>query len=156
MSDQPLNRMTPAQLREFVSVCVTQRLPLLVTGPPGGGKSDIIAQGVADAGADSIVSHPVLSDPTDAKGLPWPAADKESATFLPFGDLARALAVTRLTAWVLDDLGQAPDAVQASFMQPVLTGRAGGRQLPECLTFIAATNRRADRAAVRGLISGDA
>ncbi len=152
MTDQPLNRMTPAQLRAFVAVCVVQRWGLLVTGPPGGGKSEIIAAGVADAGADSIVSHPVLSDPTEGKGFPWPAADKQSATFLPYGDLARALAATRPTAWVLDDLGQAADAVQASFMQPLQARRAGGRQLPDCVTFIAATNRRADRAAVKGLI----
>ena len=152
MTDQPLNRMTPAQLRSFVATCIANHWALLVTGSPGIGKSDILAQGVADAGADSIVSHPVVSDPTDAKGLPWPAADHESATFLPFGDLARALAVTRPTAWVLDDLGQATDTVQASFMQPLLTHRAGGRQLPEDLVFLAATNRRVDRAAVKGMI----
>ena len=145
-------QLTPSQLRQFVAVCVVQQWALLVTGPPGGGKSEIITQGVADAGADSIVSHPVVSDPTDAKGLPWPAADHQSASFLPFGDLARALAVTRPTAWFLDDLGQATDAVQASFMQPLLTHHAGGRKLPDCLTFIAATNRRTDRAAVRGML----
>ena len=55
-------QLTPSQLRQFVAVCVVQQWALLVTGPPGGGKSDIIAQGVADAGADSIVSHPVVSD----------------------------------------------------------------------------------------------
>jgi hypothetical protein len=57
-----------------------------------------------------------------------------------------------LTVWFLDDLGQAPPAVQASFMQLLLARRVNGHKLPDCVTFVAATNRRTDRAGVTGIL----
>jgi hypothetical protein len=86
------------------------------------------------------------------KGLPWPKAGQDEATFLPFGELARALKATSPTVWFLDDLGQATPAVQASFMQLILARRVNGHVLPDCVTFIAATNRRTDRAGVSGIL----
>jgi len=142
----------PKQLAELLTKTIPARMPLLITGPPGGGKSDIIDQSRLAVGADLILSHPAISDPTDAKGLPWPEKGAKTATFLPFGDLARALAAEKLTVWDLDDLGQATPAVQASFMQLLLARSVNGHVLPDCVTFIAATNRRSDRAWVSGIL----
>jgi hypothetical protein len=111
-----------------------------------------VASAAAAAGADIIISHPVVSDPTDAKGLPWVGADKKSATFLPFGEMKKALDADKLTVWFLDDLGQASPAVQASFMQLILARRVNGHELPHHIVFIAATNRRTDRAGVAGIL----
>ena len=144
--------MRPTHLAEFLSRAIAARLPILVTGCPGVGKSDCISQAAQTAGADLILSHPAVADPTDAKGLPWVSADKKSATFLPFGELSRAIKATKPTVWFLDDLGQAPPSVQASFMQLLLARRVNGHALPECVTFIAATNRRTDRAGVTGIL----
>jgi hypothetical protein len=127
-------------------------LPILITGAPGVGKSDIVGQAAELTGAELILSHPAVADPTDAKGLPWPKKDGDEATFLPFGELARALRATVPTVWFLDDLGQATPAVQASFMQLILARRVNGHILPDCVTFVAATNRRADRAGVSGIL----
>lgn len=129
------------------------RIPVLLTGAPGVGKSSIVEQAAKTAGYDIILSHPVVSDPTDAKGLPWPGKDGETARFLPFGDLARAIEATRPTVWFLDDLGQASPAVQASYMQLLLARQVNGHKLPECITFVAATNRRSDRAGVQGILT---
>jgi len=125
---------------------------VLVTGGPGIGKTDIIKRATRDLGADMILSHPAVADPTDIKGLPWIGADSTTATFLPFGELSDALRASRLTVWVLDDLGQAPASVQASFMQLLLARRVNGHVLPDCVTFVAATNRRTDRAGVSGIL----
>lgn len=144
--------MRPRELFELARKMIRARLPLLVKGAPGVGKSDIIAQAAAAEGADLILSHPVVSDPTDAKGLPWPSGDGKTATFLPFGELARALEASRPTVWFLDDLGQASPAVQASFMQLILARRVNGHALPDHVTFVAATNRREDRAGVSGIL----
>ena len=38
--------------------------------------------------------HPVVSDPTDFKGMPW--VGEAGATFLPFGDLQRLVNATKL------------------------------------------------------------
>lgn len=145
-------QVSPSQLVTLLSAAIPQRLPILITGAPGVGKSDIVAQAATLTGAEIILSHPAVADPTDAKGLPWPKADKDEATFLPFGELARALKATAPTVWFLDDLGQATPAVQASFMQLILARRVNGHILPDCVTFVAATNRRADRAGVSGIL----
>ncbi len=144
--------MRPSELRTFLTSAFTARLPILITGSPGIGKSDIVASAAHDVGADLIISHPVVSDPTDAKGLPWPDKEASEAKFLPFGDLARAIKATKPTVWFLDDLGQAPPSVQASYMQLLLARRVNDHVLPECVTFVAATNRRTDRAGVTGVL----
>jgi hypothetical protein len=144
--------ITPKQLQELLTAMIPARLPLLITGAPGVGKSDIIAQATAQAGADLLISHPAVADPTDAKGLPWPKANGTEATFLPFGELAQAIHAVKPTVWLLDDLGQATPAVQASFMQLILARRVNGHALPDTVTFVAATNRRTDRAGVAGIL----
>lgn len=144
--------VTPKQLIELLAAMIPARLPLLITGAPGVGKSDIIAQATATAQAELLISHPAVADPTDAKGLPWPKANGTEATFLPFGELAHAIKATKPTVWLLDDLGQATPAVQASFMQLILARRVNGHVLPDHVTFIAATNRRSDRAGVSGIL----
>jgi hypothetical protein len=144
--------MKPSQLISFLSRTIPARLPVLIVGAPGIGKSDLVAQAAAAAGADLIISHPAVADPTDVKGLPWVAKGAEHATFLPFGELARALKATTPTVWFLDDLGQAPPSVQASFMQLLLARRVNGHVLPDCVTFLAASNRRTDRAGVSGIL----
>lgn len=145
-------RLTPSKAGVLLSSFIPAGLPAMLTGPPGCGKSDLVAGAALACGADLILSHPVVSDPTDAKGLPWIGKDGDSARFLPFGDLARAIAATKLTVWFLDDLGQASPAVQASFMQLLLARRVNGHKLPDCITFVAATNRRTDKAGVSGIL----
>lgn len=147
-----MQNVYPKQLRNILSLTIGARLPVLITGAPGVGKSDIVSQAATEAGADVILSHPAVADPTDAKGLPWPATDGEHATFLPFGELAHAIAAEKPTVWFLDDLGQATPAVQASFMQLLLARRVNGHAIPDCVTFVAATNRRTDRAGVSGIL----
>jgi hypothetical protein len=144
--------VSPKQLTELLAEMIPARLPLLSTGSPGIGKSDIIAQAAQQAGADLIISHPAVSDPTDFKGLPWPNADGNSANFIPFGEFSHALNAKNLTVWFFDDLGQAPPSVQAACMQLFLARRVNGHVLPDCVTFLAATNRRVDRAGVSGIL----
>lgn len=144
--------MRPTELTAFLARAIPARLPILITGAPGIGKSDIVARAAQAADADLILSHPAVADPTDAKGLPWVGRDGESATFLPFGELAQAIRAEKPTVWFLDDLGQAPPSVQASFMQLLLARRVNGHALPECVSFVAASNRRTDRAGVSGIL----
>jgi hypothetical protein len=142
--------MTFKEMRAFLAAAIAARLPILIQGAPGIGKSDLVDLAARDAGADLILSHPAVSDPTDAKGLPW-AVDGR-ATFLPFGDLRRAIEADKPTVWFLDDLGQATPAVQASFMQLLLARQVNGHKISDHITFLAATNRRTDRAGVSGIL----
>jgi len=97
-----------------------------------------------------IISHPVVSDPTDYKGLPFVVEGK--AEFLPFGDLREIVETRKPTVFFLDDLGQAPASVQAAAMQLLLARRINGHKVSYKVTFIAATNRRQDKAGVQGIL----
>ncbi|MEK6295273.1 MAG: ATP-binding protein, partial [Paraburkholderia tropica] len=110
-------QVNASQLKSLLLAYVPQRLPVIVSGRPGVGKSDIVEQVANELDHDLLISHPVVEDPTDSKGLPFAAADGQSARFLPFGDLERALQVRkRPLIWFLDDLGQAAPSVQAAKM----------------------------------------
>lgn len=148
--------VNPKQLESLIVTSLSIHEPLLITGAPGIGKTDIVLQAAKKAEHKIMVSHPVVSDPTDAKGLPFCVTEAETgkqvATFLPYGDLRRALNSTEPLCWFLDDLGQASPAVQASYMQLLLSRRINGHKLPDTVSFIAATNRRQDRAGVSGIL----
>jgi hypothetical protein len=131
---------------------IAARMPLLITGAPGIGKSDIMTQAAQTAGVDLLISHPAVCDPTDFKGLPWMQTGDDFARFVPFGDFHTALTATRPLAWLFDDLGQSNPSVQAAAMQLFLARRVNGHILPDCITFLAATNRRIDRAGVSGIL----
>src|ERR1700730_5222810 len=98
--------MRPSELSEYAAYMIDSRFPMLVTGAPGIGKSDVISKAAETAGADLIISHPVVNDPTDYKGLPFPNDDSTAAEHLPFGDLKRILDAKTKTVFFLDDLGQ--------------------------------------------------
>lgn len=152
VSTNDIVKLRPSQVAGLLGKVIPAGFPVLLVGAPGVGKSDVVAQAAQAAEADLIVSHPVVCDPTDVKGLPWPGESRTEATFLPFGELAQAIRATKRTVWFLDDLGQAPPAVQAAFMQLLLARRVNGHALPDCVSFIGATNRRTDRAGVSGIL----
>ena len=136
--------MSPSSLAKVISMAIRNRRPLLIKGAPGIGKSDIVAQACNEAWAKLIIEHPVVSDPTDFKGLPFPSADGQSAHFLPFGSLLEILKYDDETkekereviVYFIDDLGQAPPAVQAAAMQLILARRINGLFLIHFLLLI--------------------
>lgn len=146
-------KVKPSQLATLLAGFIKAKVNVLITGAPGIGKSDIIAQAAALANADLILSHPAVEDPTDVKGLPWMnGAKKDEATFLPFGNLAKAMSAKKLTVWDLEDLGQSTPAMQAAYMQLLLAKEVNGHKLSPHVTFVASTNRRIDRSGVSGIL----
>lgn len=143
--------MNASQLTSFLNFAIQNTFPVLLKGRPGIGKTSIVEQAAKAAGAELIISHPVVSDPTDYKGLPFPGQDG-TAHFLPFGELNRLIQATSPTVFFLDDLGQAPASVQASCMQLILARRINGHVVSPHVTFLAATNRREDKAGVTGIL----
>ncbi len=150
--------MKPSRLAKVIAFAIKKQRPILIKGAPGTGKSDIVAQACEEVGARLIISHPVVSDPTDYKGLPFPTKHKDEhgeydiAKFIPFGELYELIVADKPTVFFLDDLGQAPMSVQAACMQLLLARRINGHKVSDYVTFLAATNRRQDKAGVMGIL----
>lgn len=142
--------MKSQALFDLLLSTIPARLPILITGAPGIGKTDIVKQAAKAAGARLIISHPVVSDPVDFKGMP--TVTNGEAHFLPFGELQELIKADTLTVFFLDDLGQAPASVQAAAMQLILARRINGFKVSDQVCFIAATNRKEDRAGVSGIL----
>lgn len=143
--------MTPTQLSTYLSFAFANKFPVLITGAPGIGKTDIVKEAAATAKIKLIISHPVVSDPTDYKGLPF-AGSNGKADFLPFGDLYELINTTEELGFFIDDIGQAPAAVQAAIMQLLLAREINGHKISDLVTFVAATNRKQDKAGVSGIL----
>ena len=148
--------MKPSDLKDLCSALAKAKLPLLVIGKPGIGKSDIIAQVAKSIDYDLIVSHPVVDDPVDYKGMPFTWKDEASARqragFLPFADLERLMTVTKPTIHFADDLGQAAKLTQAAYMQFMLNRSLNGHKISDDVVFFAASNRKEDKAGVSGML----
>jgi hypothetical protein len=123
-------------------------------GAPGIGKSDIVEEVRQETDADLLVLHPSVEEPTDAKGLPVPDSEGKMAHFLPFTNLQRLITAPKKLIVLLDDFAQACHAVQAAYMQLLLSRSLDGVPISDNVIFVIASNRRHDAAgADSGILS---
>ena len=142
--------VSPKELYKELCKAMKAKLPVLITGAPGIGKTDIVTQVAKELKMDLVVMHPVVCDPTDFKGLPGIVNGK--AEFLPYGDLRKLMDAKKPTICFIDDVGQAPQSVQAALMQLLLARQVNGKKISKHVVFVAATNRRQDRAGVTAIL----
>lgn len=136
--------MTPAGLVTYLNGLIEQRVTLsaMIWGPPGIGKSSIVAQTAASRGlAFGDVRLSQLA-PTDLRGLP--VAEDGMARWYPPEFLPRE----GKGILFLDELNLAPPAIQGVAQQLVLDRRVGSYRVPDGWYIWAAGNRKEDRAAV--------
>ena len=146
--------MKPSLLAQVLEKGIPAKRTFLIVGPPGTGKTDIVKQVCKKIDYECEIFHPVISDPTDYKGMPWIFQEngKPRAEFIPFGGLERILEANKPTLAFFDDFGHAPPLVQASIMQPVWERKIDKHKISDQVTFIVASNRREDKAAVSGIL----
>ena len=146
--------MKPSNVARVLAIAIRNRQTIMLTGAPGVGKTDLVKLASEEAGANLIISHPVVSDPTDYKGMPWVTTEdgRTVAKFLPFSNLRRLVDAKEPTVFLLDDLGQAPPTVQAAGMQLLLARAIDEVKVSDEVTFFACTNRREDKAGVQGIL----
>lgn len=143
--------MKPSELAIVLEKTILAKKPLLISGPPAIGKTDIITQVTEKLGHNMIVMTPSLSEPTDFKGLP--AYDIEhGARFVPFEQLKELIDADVPTVAFLDDLGQAGPSTQAACMNLFRSRRIGDEKVSEHVTFVVATNGANHHAGSMGIL----
>jgi hypothetical protein len=148
--------MKITELYNVLPVAIKNNMNILLKGAPGVGKSDVISDIVINKmGFELMIQHPVVSNPIDFKGLPVSGIvnNELTADFIPYGDLQRMMNTKEDLVVLFDDLGQAPQSVQASVMQIILAREINGKKISNKVRFIAATNDKTDNAGVSGLIT---
>lgn len=149
--------MRAKQLKEAIDLCLTANEPLLIVGAPAIGKSQIVDQQARiwlekQGGGDILLTHPVCEDATAYSGLGFPSDDRTYAKILAYGNLHQMCIAKRPLIVILDDVGQATDSVQSALMQLVEARNVNGVRISEHVHFILCSNRRGDKANVRGII----
>lgn len=146
--------MKPSSLVRTLSHAFRNRLKVLVVSPPGIGKSALVTLAAGMAEADLVVMHPAVSDPTDFKGMPAVVQQggRSLAEFLPFGNLRKLVEATQLTVCFIDDIGQAPHAVQAAIMQLIHAREVDGQKISDHVVFAGATNDSSHMAGVTSIL----
>lgn len=143
--------LKPSELTTYLQQLVGQNLPIstMIWGPPGIGKSSIVAQ-VAERSKMKFIDVRLSQlAPTDLRGLPVavpPREGEDSGTstwyppeFLPRGGEGILF---------LDELNMAPPAMQGVAQQLILDRQVGSYRVPDGWFIWSAGNRREDRASV--------
>ena len=126
-----------AAMVEALGVAVAARVPVLLWGAPGTGKSSVI-QAVAatmDVPCETVIAS--IREPSDFAGLPVVLGDV--VHFAP-PSWARRLAEAGRGLLFLDELSTAPPAVQAALLRVVLERVVGDLELPPGVAVVAAAN----------------
>ncbi len=139
--------MRPNDLIRALTALIPTQRPVYLWGPPGCGKSSVIRTVAQDLNLELRDLRATLLDPVDLRGLP--AVTDRTAVWCPPAFLPR----TGEGLLFLDELAQAPPAVQAACLQLVLDRQLGEYTLPDGWNVVAASNRSEDRAGTHRLIS---
>jgi MoxR-like ATPase len=124
-------------VKKAVAIAVQTKLPVLLWGMPGVGKTSFVRQLAEKLGwhVETVIAS--LRDPTDFAGLP--VQTKDGVAFLPPSWAKRLKESAPKALLFLDEINTAPPAVQAALLRVVLEKVVGDVELGE-VSVIAAAN----------------
>lgn len=140
--------MRPAQLstildREFLSAREGHHTPVMLWGPPGVGKSQIVAQ-IAERHAVPMIDVRLSQmEPSDLRGIPFRVENRvewAAPSLLPDEDRHGRYGIL-----FLDEITSSPPSVSAAAYQLILDRRLGDYVVPSGWAIFAAGNRQGDR-----------
>lgn len=140
--------MRPAQLlavleKEFTSADQGHHTPVMLWGPPGVGKSQMVAQVAAHHHVSVIDIRLSQMEPSDLRGIPF-RVDGNVEWAVP-AILPHEERHGRQGILFLDEITSAPPSVSAAAYQLILDRRLGEYQVPSGWAIFAAGNRQGDR-----------
>jgi hypothetical protein len=128
---------------EFESTRYGHHTPVMLWGPPGVGKSQMVAQVAQRHNVPVIDVRLSQMEPSDLRGIPFRVDDKvEWAVPAMLPDAKRHGDAGFL---FLDEINSAPPSVSAAAYQLILDRRLGEYRVPDGWVIIAAGNRQGDR-----------
>ena len=143
--------MNPVELIDFLEKLISKNLNIstMIWGPPGIGKSSIVAAAAEKAGIDFIDLRLSQLAPTDLRGLPVPVHPNKGEEYgiskwYPPEFLPRE----GKGILFLDELNMAPPVMQGVAQQLILDRKIGSYKVPEGWIILSAGNRKEDRASV--------
>jgi hypothetical protein len=139
--------LSPNKAKTALRIAMQKKRPIFLWGPPGIGKSEIVAQIADTMNAPVIDVRLSLWEPTDIKGIPYFDSNESKMVWgapaeLP--DEAMAAQHENIVLF-LDEMNSAAPAVQAAAYQLILNRRVGTYKLPDNVMIVAAGNREADK-----------
>ncbi len=139
--------ITSVQTRKAMLKAFKAKRPLFLWGPPGIGKSEVVAEVTEELGGFMIDLRMAQMEPTDIRGIPFFNKDINKMDWaapvdLPDDELASQYPIVVL---FLDEMNSASPAVQAAGYQLILNRRVGKYKLPDNVVIVAAGNRDSDK-----------
>jgi len=140
------NAMRPSDMVQLITRCMEVRRPCMIWGPPGIGKSDIIAQ-IGEAQNRPVIDmRLLLMEPTDIKGIPYYNPESKEMRWAAPSELPKEGSGMENAILFLDEINAAAQSVQAAAYQLILNRRVGEYKLPDGVSIVAAGNRETDKA----------
>jgi hypothetical protein len=139
--------VTSVQARKSLLKAFSKKRPLFLWGPPGIGKSELVADIAQELGGYMIDLRLGQMEPTDIRGIPFYNKDSGKMDWaepvdLPTKEFASQYPIVVL---FLDEMNSAAPSVQAAAYQLILNRRSGKYFLPDNVVMVAAGNRESDK-----------
>jgi len=139
--------VTSVQARKSLLRAFSKKRPLFLWGPPGIGKSELVADIAQELGGYMIDLRLGQMEPTDIRGIPFYNKDSGKMDWaepvdLPTKEFASQYPIVVL---FLDEMNSAAPSVQAAAYQLILNRRSGKYFLPDNVVMVAAGNRESDK-----------
>ena len=142
-----IRTVTSVQARKSILTAFKVKRPLFLWGPPGIGKSELVADITKELGGYMIDLRLGQMEPTDIRGIPFYNKEVGKMDWAEPIDLPDAETASQYPIVVLfmDELNAAPASVQAAAYQLILNRQVGKYRLPDNVVMVAAGNRESDK-----------
>jgi hypothetical protein len=140
-------QVTSSQARRSLLKAFKHKRPMFLWGPPGIGKSELVADIAEELKGYMIDLRLGQMEPTDIRGIPFYNKDNgkmdwEEPVDLPTEEFAAGYPIVIL---FLDEMNSSAPSVQAAAYQLILNRRIGKYKLPDNVVIVAAGNRESDK-----------